>query len=524
MSIAPGESLVIRHAGTCCLAAFAAFAGVASEGVEPEDERFASGWRLALADQAPAPERRPNVVLILADDLGYGDVSAYGSRLQTPNIDRIGQGGAVFTQGYVTTPVCSPSRASLLTGRYQQRYGFEYNARQAEDVPDVGLIAGERTIADYLGDAGYATGIVGKWHLGFKEEHYPTNRGFDEFYGHLSGGTIFINVESRGAVALPSGAARRERYPGDPRTDLVVRGTQAPAPPPRRAGNRILRGSDGTVVREAGYITDVFGDEAVDFIERHRDEPFFLYVPFNAPHSPFQTTQRYYDRFAQVESELQRIYFGMIAALDDAVGRILDALETQGVADDTLVIFLSDNGCAAYFEGLCSCDLLSGGKLTYYEGGVRVPYLLRWPGRIRAGTRIDEPVSALDVLPTLLAAAEAPFPDDTALDGRDLGPLVDGHGGWSHDRFVWRNYPTVAVRQEAMKLIKPHQDRPGGFLYDLAADPREQEDLADARPDTVASLEAEIEDWRAITVDPLWSRRPPVTYSVCGIEPIGFEN
>ncbi len=498
----------MRQTASCCLAVLAALGCL--------------GALDALG--APEPDRRPNVVLILADDLGYGDVSAYGSRMATPNIDRIGREGAVFTQGYVTTPVCSPSRAALLTGRYQQRYGFEYNAREADDVPDVGLIAGERTLADYLGNAGYATGLVGKWHLGFKDEHYPTNRGFDEFYGHLAGGTSFLNVASRGAVSLPSEAARRERHPGDPRTDLVVRGTEPPSHPGRRNGNRILRGPEATVVREARYITDVFGDEAVDFVERHRDEPFFLYVPFNAPHSPFQVTQRYYDRFPDVENELQRIYFGMIAALDDAVGRILDALDTHGIADDTLVIFLSDNGCAAYFQGLCSCDPLSGGKLTYYEGGIRVPYLLRWPGKVGAGTRIAEPVSALDILPTVLAAAETPLPEDTELDGFDLAPLLDGRPGrWGHDRFVWRNYPTVTVRRDAMKLIKPHQDRPGGFLYDLSADPREQDDLAAAQPDVVASLEAVIEDWRTITVEPLWTRRPPVTYSVCGIEPIGFE-
>ena len=514
---------MIRYTTARSLALLVGLGCVGAAGAEPEDGRSVRDWRLALADAAPEPGPRPNVVLILADDLGYADVSAYGSRLRTPNIDRIGREGAVFTQGYVTTPVCSPSRAALLTGRYQQRYGFEYNARQAADVPDVGLIAAERTIADYLGDAGYATGMVGKWHLGFKEEHYPTNRGFDEFYGHLSGATIFVNVASRGAVSLPPDAARRERHPGDPRTDLVVRGTEPPSPPDRRRGNRILRGSDAAVVQESGYITDVFGDEAVDFIDRHRDEPFFLYVPFNAPHSPFQVTEEYYDRFPDTESALQRIYFGMIAALDDAVGRILDALDAHALADDTLVIFLSDNGCAAYFQGLCSCDPLSGGKLTYYEGGVRVPYVLRWPGRVRAGTRVDEPVSALDVLPTVLAAAEAAAPADTDLDGFDLGPLLDGSPRRGHARFVWRNYPTVAVRRDTMKLIKPHQDRPGGFLYDLAADPREQDDLAAAHPDVVAALEADIEDWRAIAVEPLWTRRPPVTYSVCGIEPIGFE-
>ena len=487
---------------------------------------------IACSTDGNGPEREastdaqpPSIVVILADDLGYADVSTYGDRLQTPNIDRIGREGAVFTQGYVTTPVCSPSRAALLTGRYQQRYGFEYNARQAPEVPDVGLIAGELTIADHLKAAGYATGIVGKWHLGFKDEHYPTNRGFDEFYGHLSGATRFINRRTQGAVSMSADDEFRSRPPEDPRTDLVVRGTEPPAPPTRRAGNLIVRGPEKTVVDEPAYITDVFGDESVDFIRRHADEPFFLYSAFNAPHSPFQVTDEYYDRFPEVEHELQRIYFGMIAALDDAVGRILDALDEAGIADNTLVVFLSDNGCAGYFPGLCSCEPLSGGKLTYYEGGVRVPYLLRWPVAVAAGTTIDAPVSTLDILPTALAAAGAAAPADLELDGHDLMPLLDASAEATGDgRFVWRNYPTVAVRSGDMKLIKPNQDAPGGFLYDLSTDVREQTDLAAERPEDVADLEAVIEDWRSITVEPAWTRRGPVAYSICNIEPIGFEN
>lgn len=475
--------------------------------------------------EASAEAPPPNIVVILADDLGYADVSTYGDRLQTPNIDRIGSEGAVFTQGYVTTPVCSPSRAALLTGRYQQRFGFEYNARQAPEVPDVGLIVGELTIADHLKAAGYATGIVGKWHLGFKDEHYPTNRGFDEFYGHLSGATRFINRRTQGAVSMSVDEEFRRRPPEDPRTDLVVRGKQPPAPPTRRAGNLILRGPEKTVIDEPAYITDVFGDESVDFIRRHADGPFFLYSAFNAPHSPFQVTEEYYNRFPDVEHELQRIYFGMIAALDDAVGRILDALEEAGIADNTLVVFLSDNGCAGYFPGLCSCEPLSGGKLTYYEGGVRVPYLLRWPAAVAAGTTIDAPVSTLDILPTALAVAGATASADLELDGHDLMPLLDGSAEAIGDgRFVWRNYPTVAVRSGDMKLIKPHQDEPAGFLYDLSTDVREQTDLAADRPADVANLEAVIEDWRSITVEPAWTRRGPLSYSICNIEPIGFEN
>ena len=472
-----------------------------------------------------ATAQPPNIVVILADDLGYADVSTYGDRVQTPNIDRIGSEGAVFTQGYVTTPVCSPSRAGLLTGRYQQRFGFEYNARQAPEVPDVGLIAGELTIADHLRAAGYATGIVGKWHLGFKDEHYPTNRGFDEFYGHLSGATRFINTATEGAVSMATSQEFRARAPNDPRTDLLVRGTELPAPPPRSRGNLILRGPEKTVIDEPAYITDIFGDESVDFIRRHAEEPFFLYSAFNAPHSPFEVTEEYYNRFPDVENELHRIYFGMIAALDDAVGRILDALDEAGIADNTLVVFLSDNGCAGYFPGLCSCEPLSGGKLTYYEGGVRVPFLVRWPAAVAAGTTSDAPVSTLDILPTALAAAGAETPADLDLDGHDLMPLLDGSAeALGRERLVWRNYPTVAVRSGDMKLIKPNQDEQGGFLYDLASDEREQNDLSAERPEEVASLESVIEGWRSITVEPGWGRRGPLSYSICNIEPIGFEN
>ncbi len=468
---------------------------------------------------------RPNVIIILADDLGYGDISAYGGRVATPNIDRIGREGATFTQGYVTTPVCSPARAALLTGRYQQRFGFEYNARDAADVPDVGLAASELTIADYLKRAGYRTGMVGKWHLGFKDEHYPTNRGFDEFYGHLTGATAFINVNSRGAISLPRNASLRERSPGDTRSDLIVRGNEKPVPPNRRRGTRIGTGADKTIVPVTDYITDVFADRAVSFINSHQDEPFLLYAAFNAPHSPFQVTEKYYDRFPDVENELQRIYFGMIAALDDGVGRILEALETHGIDDNTVVVFLSDNGCAGYFQGLCSCEPLSGGKLTYYEGGVRVPYMVRWPAQIKPGRTVHEPVSTLDILPTVLAAADLRRPEGLALDGHSLLPLLgDAANSRHHDRLIWRNYPTVAARKGDMKLIKPHQDKPGGFLYNLEADPREQNNLADRYPEKVAELEQEIEDWRSITVIPAWTRRPPVTYSICNIEPIGFEN
>lgn len=478
----------------------------------------ADGAHTRAANPRPA-----NVVVILADDLGYGDISTYGGRVQTPNIDRIASAGVTFTQGYVTTPVCSPSRAALLTGRYQQRFGFEYNARISREWPGVGLIPQEQTLARHLQGAGYTTGMVGKWHLGFLDEHYPTNRGFDEFFGHLSGASDFINTNARGAVSLSQHAAQRMRHAGDTRTDLVKRGAQHPTPPEQRRPRWILRGAERQVVPVADYLTDVLAREAEQFINRHADDPFFLYLSFNAPHSPFQVTEAYYNRFPDVENELQRIYFGMIAAMDDGIGRVLDALEAQGVADNTLVIFLSDNGCAAYFQGLCSCEPFSGGKLTYYEGGVRVPFVARWPGVIEPGQRSNVPVSALDVVPTALRAAGHTPPASAApLDGHSLVDLLQGRS--RHERFVWRNYPTVAVRRGNLKLIKPNQDKAGGYLYNVADDPKEQRNLAPERPEDVRALESDIRDWAGEMAPPLWGRRPPVTYSVCNIEPIGFEN
>lgn len=482
--------------------------------------------RGAMATDDAGDLRAPNIVVILADDLGYGDITAYGGRVPTPNIDSIATDGALFTKGYVTTPVCSPSRAALITGRYQQRYGFEYNARQAPEVPNVGLIAGEKTLADHLKASGYKTGLIGKWHLGFQDEHYPTNRGFDEFFGHLAGASEFLNVRSEGALSMQTNREFYSRTAGDTRADLLVRGTEPPSPPVRRRERRILRGPSKTEEPVTDYITDVFAQESASFIQRHKDEPFFLFASFNAPHSPFQVTQKYYDRFPDVTDELQRIYFGMISALDDAVGTILAEIETAGVAENTIVVFLSDNGCAGYFPGLCSCEPLSGGKLTYYEGGVRVPFMMRWPREIESGTRVDVPVSSLDILPTALAAAGIPAPADVELDGRSLLPMVSGsgEGHQGHETLVWRNYPTIALRHGDLKLIKPHQDEAGGFLYDLAADSKEQNNIFDTHPEEVARLEAEIEDWRKITVEPGWTRRPPVTYSICDIEPIGFEN
>lgn len=303
------------------------------------------------------PARKPNVVFILGDDLGYCDISMYGCQdIPTPNIDSIGKNGVRFTSGYVAAPVCSPSRAALMTGRYQQRFGFEFNVgplQRAITNKDMGLPLTEITLAQVMKQAGYATGMVGKWHLGLNPSYRPTERGFDEYFGFLFGANLYAtpktpNVTTRTATA---GGGSSE-------------GT-------RTAQNPIYRNT--TPVDEDEYLTDAFAREAVAYIDRHQKEPFFLYAPFNAPHEPFQATQKYLDRFPDVKDERRRVYMAMVSALDDGVGAILKKLRDTGLERDTLVVFLSDNGCATY-TGACTNGenaAVRKGQWKLFKGGTR---------------------------------------------------------------------------------------------------------------------------------------------------------
>ncbi len=460
---------------------------------------------------------KPNIIVILADDLGYADVSAYKSnRFPTPNIDRIGSEGARFTDGYSTAPVCCPSRAGLMTGRYQQRFGFEFNNGGARrDLRQgLGLSTNEITMARLLSDAGYHTGAIGKWHLGSQDQFYPTNRGFDEFVGFLPGETSYIDPHQAG-VHLSFG--RR----GD---DVLTSGRAAARTFDRHPLNQIVEGADRTVVHnEDQYLTDYFADRAADFIQRSAQpgKPYFLYVAFNAVHAPHMVTQPYYDRFSSIQDHQLRVYAGMIAALDDAVGRILAAVESSGTARNTMIIFAADHGCAMYFPGLCSCQPLRGGKLSHYEGGVRVPFMLRWPDRIKAGLIYREPVSLLDVLPTALTAAGGTLPNDRAYDGVDLLPYVTGaKSGPPHEILFWRRKPLFSVRQGDWKLWET--DDPSGvygnykLLFNLKDDLNEATNLAASNPDKVKELEARILEWNANLIDPKWPTKNTVTFDLCG--------
>jgi arylsulfatase A-like enzyme len=446
---------------------------------------------------APTSTARPNVIVIMADDLGYADVSIYHKgRIPTPNLDRLGREGVVFTQGYVSTPICSPSRAALMTGRYQQRYGFEHNnGPAARDAGErLGLDPAELTLGDVLKAGGYRTGVVGKWHLGSSDEHYPTNRGFETWWGFLTGQTNFIHPNAPGAVnGAPASTSREAGSIAQP----VLQVSRL---------NAIITGPDRTVIPHGEWhLTEELTKKSIEFIDSSGDRPFFLYLAHHAPHTPLQTTQKYYDRFPNIADKGQRVYAGMVSALDDSIGDILNHLEKRGISDNTIVVFLSDNGCAAYLPGLCSPEPLSGGKLSHYEGGIRVPFLMRWPAAIPAGTVHDKPVSSLDVFPTAVKAAGLQLPADRVFDGKDLVAQVRAGASTPERQLVWRSTPLRTVRQGDWKY---HRDFDGNeFLYNLRTDPKERVNLAKQEPQRLAELQAVYALWERDKKAPAWPGR-----------------
>jgi arylsulfatase A-like enzyme len=416
-----------------------------------------------------AKGRRPNVLLILADDLGYGELGCQGCRdIPTPNIDAIASGGVRFTDGYVSAPLCSPTRAGLMTGRYQQRFGHEFNpGGQARAVENFGLPLAQRTLAEWLKREGYVTGLVGKWHLGFKAEYVPTKRGFDEFFGFLGGAHAY----------LPSG---------------------------RGAGGGLLRGTERVAEKE--YLTDAFTREAVAFIDRHQAEPFFLYLAYNAVHAPMQGSAEREGRFADIADPARRTFATMLAPLDDGVGAVLGRLKEVGLERDTLVIFLSDNG-GPTATTTSRNDPLRGYKAQVLEGGIRVPFLMRWPGKVPAGKVYSHPAISLDVVPTVLAGAGVKVGREAKLDGVDLLPYVAGSRSQQpHKELFWRMGAQRAARVGEWKLVRLAAGAPA--LYNLKADIGEKEDLALRMPKKVGELEEAYARWDKENIDPLWRREP----------------
>lgn len=418
------------------------------------------------AAAAEARAGRPNILIIVGDDMGYSDIGVHGCRdIPTPNIDSLAKNGVRCTSGYVSGPYCSPTRAGLMTGRYQQRFGHEFNPGR-DPTGDVGLPLTETTIAQRFKDAGYATGMVGKWHLGQAAKFHPLNRGFQEYFGFLGGARSYFPIT------------------GNP-----------------NAGQRMLRGHD-PIAEDEPYTTDTFAREANAFIDRHAQTPWFLSLTFNAVHGPMHATDKYLARFPNIQDEKRRTYAGMMSAMDDAIGSVLKKLDERKLIDNTLVFFISDNGGPTAVNASNNLPL-RGFKAQTWEGGIRVPFLVQWKGKLSGGITYDQPVIQLDIGPTALAAAGAQAPQ-AKFDGVDLLPYLSGEKNVPpHEELFWRFGPQMAIRQGNMKLVKATGiDQPA--LFDLAADIGEQKDLAAERPEVVKDLMACYESWNKTLESPRW--------------------
>lgn len=437
--------------------------------------RYAGAGLATLAipgglSSALAADGRPNVIVIVADDLGYGELGCQGGKdIPTPNVDSIAKNGIRFTNGYVSCPVCSPTRAGLNTGRYQERFGHELNPGPPGQASDnFGLPLTETFFAARLKAAGYRTACIGKWHLGYKKGYMPLDRGFDEFFG------------------FPGGAHTYTKAQID-------------------TENPIIRGDKPYDEKE--YLTDAFGREAVAFIEKHKSEPFYLYLPFNAVHSPLEAPEKYMSRFKGIADKKRHTFAAMQSAMDDNVGRVLDCVRKNGLEENTLIIFISDNGGPTPSTSSGNGPLRAF-KGDTYEGGIRVPYMLQWKGRIPAGKVYDRPVISLDIAPTVCALAEAKT-DGAKFDGVDLMPFLTGKStGDPHDALYWRFGKKRAIREGDWKLV----DNGTGTweLYDLANDIGESNDLAADKPAKFRKLRARWDEWDLQLVAPLWqTQREP---------------
>jgi arylsulfatase A-like enzyme len=464
----------------------------------------------------PAGKRKPNIILIVADDLGFNDITfngggVAGGLVPTPNIDSIGRDGVSFAQAYAGHGTCAPSRAALITGRYPTRFGFEFTPvplsfarsvrafhygirdpvyfadREKDIIPtsEMGVPPSEIMLPKLLQDSGYHTLQFGKWHLGESPQFQPQNRGFSESLGFISGASMFLPPGD------PRGVEARQDF--DPIDVNLWKNLQF-----------YVRKDGGEAFAPKRYMTDYLTDEAVNAIAANRNRPFFIYMAYNAPHTPLQATKEDFEALSNIPDRRTRIYGAMIRSLDRNVGRLLEALQEQGLEKDTIVIFTSDNG-GAYYIGLPEINRpYRGWKQTFFEGGIRAPYFMRWPGAIQAGSTYRAPVSHFDIFATAAAAAGAKLPGDRVYDGVNLIPYVQGRKlGRPHEALFWRTGPYQVVRAGDWKLQvteRPAKD----WLYDLSVDPTERHNLASSQPAKIAELKALLARHNAQQAKPMW--------------------
>ena len=477
-------------------------------------------WQKGPLAPSDDGEQSPNIILIVADDLGYNDISTFGGGLiETPNIDQLAAEGAVFTQSYSGASTCAPSRAMMMTGRYPTRTGFEFTPTPAgmgnvvssisqqmdNNLPPSfydqaleatqpayelkGLPAEEVTVAETLKASGYYTAHVGKWHLGRDNGMAPHQQGFDDSLLMSSG--LYLPEDDSNVV--------NAKLPFDP-IDQFLWAAMTYA--------NSFNSVDADRFKPKGYLTDYWTDESVNVIKANKNRPFFLYLAHWGPHTPLQATREDYEAVGDIKPHRKRVYAGMVRAIDRSVGRILDTLEEEGLSDNTMVIFTSDNGGAGYIGIPEVNQPFRGWKITMFEGGLRVPMMIKWPSKIAAGTVVETPVAHIDVMPTIAAAAGASQPAGVVIDGLDTLPLMINQDAtnWTRETLFWQNGHYQVVRHGDWKLQV--NDRPTDglqhWLFDLAADPTEQDNLATSRPDIVKQLKDLLAEHRAESDGPLY--------------------
>ena len=461
-------------------------------------------------------EDKPNIILILADDLGFNDVSYYNGgaadgSLLTPHIDSLAKEGVAFLNGYAASPVCSPSRAAIMTGRYSSRYGFEFTPYPAqaarimnllrkdgelatiglEDVQwdEVGLTVGglpneEITIAEMLQDNGYYTAHIGKWHLGgFNDGMRPNDQGFDD--------SLMLNS----SLYLP------KNHP-----DIVNAKIDSTVEDMVWASSQYAASFNGSEpFRPGGYITDYYTDEAVKVIDNNKDRPFFLYLGHFAPHNPLQSLKKDYEKHSHMENHTLQVYAGMIEALDRSIGKILSALEKNGLTENTLIIFASDNGGAGYI-GLDDINKpYRGWKLTHFEGGMHIPFFAKWPAKIKKDMKYNKRIHHTDIFSTILGAANIEPPKEITIDGVNLIPfLTNEKRGEPHETLYWKNVTYQAIIHDNWKLMRSKYPKEKEYLYNLEKDPYEQNNLALSEPEIKILLHEKLNTHIESMPEPSW--------------------
>ena len=488
--------------------------------MDPIAEEGLVNWSEGPNEASSDPSKRPpNIILILADDMGFNDLSLYNGgagdgSLMTPNIDALGLEGVIFDNGYAANAVCAPSRATIMTGRYSTRFGFEFTpfpkigitimqwmqdtaeeepklktfidfdlASKRGDILDLGMPSEQITIAEILKDKGYYTAHIGKWHLGQMEGSHPIDQGFDDSLAMK--GTLYLPENHPDVV--------NSRNLNDPIDNMVW-----------TVGRFSASFNKSDDFEPDEYLTDYYTNNAIKVIEENKNRPFFLYLGHWAIHNPLQSLKSDYDLHSHSGNHALSVYSGMIEALDRSVGKIVKTLEENGLSDNTLIIFTSDNGGAGYIELPDINKPYRGWKLTHFEGGMHVPFLAKWPSQIKKGTRFLSPIHHIDIFHTIAAAAGASVPKDRKLDGVDLIPYIQGENKEKpHKTLFWREGHHQSVLHKGWKLIKA--DRPDKrWLFNLDKDPTERNNLSKDNPTKVSQLEKLLDLHNSEQAEPLW--------------------